>query len=730
MTGKSHLDTNRCWLPYFWSTVIVILLQNVFIAASLLPLLVPMALGLCANYQHCSTARIVDTCTRVRRKGGPSKWALMKVVEEVEGNDLGQYHQQEVSAAGEKRQIREEEENQKVFWTVRQFHISPSSPGPEEEGRVIIFPMNEPLFKSHPWQRKRKRRIRRAGTEKEGTGQVEVIVAKKKRKLLDFPVAFYKSSSSSSSERPVKRISGLIVDKQSFNGSHRGNRKSSSCNITINGMCCGFNSLPRHPSVDVEDVVVAVGSNVDRITGQSANSSSRLVAHWSFLQRHRQQNQSCTSNTIRTCDGGGVRPTQSIGTFHQPHSGRTVAIDFSAYQELNCIECEYSNYCNYKAVLWTVKRSLCVLALQKGIINSNNTRNQLSSPVFDEEEQLISKGLSTDIWILHLVVKLIAVAVIFQLRRRKSESSDVAMPEMSLTITVQGTSTIRVIIHGQKQHHPQQQHHSQLQHQLEEEEEALTGEKLSVYLQDVIVVVVSGDTCCGNAFELHWCLRLSCASSAISPFPLQTGTCSSVDLKCPTSLTMMMLVTDIDVPNPPFLTRGTEKGAFKVEEECEKLKGKSNSQTEWATNRQRGGEARKEKKRPSPKTNGSMSKADGMEIKLKHYNSSKDIKGRVCETEWVLPCPRATSTDKRRHLVLLLTVAIIFVVNLPSVSCIAAPGPQGPSPVGGGIGSFKYSTNVVKTKYGPLRGIVLRSHPVVEAYLGVPYATPPVGSLR
>lgn len=44
--------------------------------------------------------------------------------------------------------------------------------------------------------------------------------------------------------------------------------------------------------------------------------------------------------------------------------------------------------------------------------------------------------------------------------------------------------------------------------------------------------------------------------------------------------------------------------------------------------------------------------------------------------------------------------------------------------------NLKYSTNIVKTKYGPLRGIVFRSNPTVEAYLGVPYATPPVGSLR
>lgn len=46
------------------------------------------------------------------------------------------------------------------------------------------------------------------------------------------------------------------------------------------------------------------------------------------------------------------------------------------------------------------------------------------------------------------------------------------------------------------------------------------------------------------------------------------------------------------------------------------------------------------------------------------------------------------------------------------------------------VHNIKYSTNIVKTKYGPLRGILIRSNPTIEAYLGVPYATPPVGSLR
>lgn len=42
----------------------------------------------------------------------------------------------------------------------------------------------------------------------------------------------------------------------------------------------------------------------------------------------------------------------------------------------------------------------------------------------------------------------------------------------------------------------------------------------------------------------------------------------------------------------------------------------------------------------------------------------------------------------------------------------------------------KYGTKVARTKYGPLRGIFIQKHPPVEAFLGVPYATPPVGSLR
>lgn len=49
---------------------------------------------------------------------------------------------------------------------------------------------------------------------------------------------------------------------------------------------------------------------------------------------------------------------------------------------------------------------------------------------------------------------------------------------------------------------------------------------------------------------------------------------------------------------------------------------------------------------------------------------------------------------------------------------------------GAALTVHKYSTRVVRTKYGPLRGVMMHIHPPVEAFLGVPYATPPVGSLR
>lgn len=79
--------------------------------------------------------------------------------------------------------------------------------------------------------------------------------------------------------------------------------------------------------------------------------------------------------------------------------------------------------------------------------------------------------------------------------------------------------------------------------------------------------------------------------------------------------------------------------------------------------------------------------------------------------------PSATSSSLllKKHIFLLV---IAFLTCVP-ISVTTAT-----------MHNMKYSTNLVKTKYGQLRGIVVRSDPSVEAYLGVPYATPPVGSLR
>lgn len=66
---------------------------------------------------------------------------------------------------------------------------------------------------------------------------------------------------------------------------------------------------------------------------------------------------------------------------------------------------------------------------------------------------------------------------------------------------------------------------------------------------------------------------------------------------------------------------------------------------------------------------------------------------------------------------LLSTPSLILLIILLSVAAVSSH-------------TIKYSTNVVKTKYGPLRGIIVRTNPPVELYAGVPYASPPVGSLR
>lgn len=78
-----------------------------------------------------------------------------------------------------------------------------------------------------------------------------------------------------------------------------------------------------------------------------------------------------------------------------------------------------------------------------------------------------------------------------------------------------------------------------------------------------------------------------------------------------------------------------------------------------------------------------------------------------------------SSFKPSKHTLLLLTMILMC---LPVWSCQASTT--------GTIHHLKHSANTVKTKYGELRGLVVRNNPTVEAYLGVPYATPPTGSLR
>lgn len=769
---KCHLGiTPNCLCFYFWSTVIVILLQNVFITANLLPLFLPLALAFCANYRHCSQARTVDTCRRAAR-------AANEQHEEVI-SEKGQYHQQEVVPVirSEKRQSQHQQEplengrneSSRVLWTLRQFDISDSERGEDEEGGeeaeerirkaqlvqwrgfLVIFVLNESLF-PHPWHQQQQRRRRR---KFRGAEQVDVIVAKSKRKLLDFPVNFYTKPRKSRSKRRVQRISSLLVDKLPSTAAATG-----SCNRTVRKrsrnliieLQCGCENLQRHPMATVTPS--GRSTTADRITGQSANSSSRLVAHWPFRQHAIADLSSCDMHWTR---GGGsvcVHHTQSIASFHRPDSP---VIEFSHRQELksSCTECGYNNYLdNYWEIISPAPQQR-----QLRVAVQENTGNQLAKrrtedlqeQVREVEEEHLSKAVVTTIYV-HLGVDLMAVALIISAlkpsavvvvvlavkgTRRKAGPFDGDMPK---------AATIRVIIiHSQKgwDRQPQQ----------EREEEKQETELPNQIQNHSLIVVVSAT--CNNALKLDCCsrsLRQRWSSSAISPFPFQTGTWSLDNSKCPTSLTLSWVVvvlvashndnkTATGAPDSPLYPRDERQKEVEAERKVEEVTRLSNSQMEWPRNWNRGAENEEDGPAavwPSAKTNVTMSQ-DGRKIKLKHYNSSEDInERRMCgatsashpRPPAVLFCPVAAGANKRRHLVLLLTVAIIFVVNLPSVSCLTTSQSAPSSPGVSGIGTFKYSTNVVKTKYGPLRGIVLRSHPVVEAYLGVPYATPPVGSLR
>ncbi|XP_055638903.1 uncharacterized protein LOC129776956 isoform X4 [Toxorhynchites rutilus septentrionalis] len=71
---------------------------------------------------------------------------------------------------------------------------------------------------------------------------------------------------------------------------------------------------------------------------------------------------------------------------------------------------------------------------------------------------------------------------------------------------------------------------------------------------------------------------------------------------------------------------------------------------------------------------------------------------------------------KKKHTKLNLHIFLLLLLCTPTISTSKR--------------STRYSTNIIMTKYGPLRGILMPRTPTVEAFLGVPYASPPVGSLR
>ncbi|XP_058062273.1 neuroligin-3 [Anopheles bellator] len=97
------------------------------------------------------------------------------------------------------------------------------------------------------------------------------------------------------------------------------------------------------------------------------------------------------------------------------------------------------------------------------------------------------------------------------------------------------------------------------------------------------------------------------------------------------------------------------------------------------------------------------------------------------------PADRRRRRQQRQLAVGFVLLALWFTAG----GSMTGPGAEAVPPQAGSPGSpatlsnVTYSTAVVKTKYGPLRGIVFRAAPVpIEGFLGVPYASPPIGSLR
>uniref|UniRef100_A0A182UPA4 COesterase domain-containing protein n=1 Tax=Anopheles merus TaxID=30066 RepID=A0A182UPA4_ANOME len=88
--------------------------------------------------------------------------------------------------------------------------------------------------------------------------------------------------------------------------------------------------------------------------------------------------------------------------------------------------------------------------------------------------------------------------------------------------------------------------------------------------------------------------------------------------------------------------------------------------------------------------------------------------------------------DGRQHDRQLAVVFLLLTLWLTGAGRMVPTGVAGTGPgPAASLNNITYSNSLVKTKYGPLRGIVFRTVPVVvEGFLGVPYASPPIGSLR
>lgn len=99
-------------------------------------------------------------------------------------------------------------------------------------------------------------------------------------------------------------------------------------------------------------------------------------------------------------------------------------------------------------------------------------------------------------------------------------------------------------------------------------------------------------------------------------------------------------------------------------------------------------------------------------------NSSESRISSSSHSRWRSSGKSSIWSNSSQYPLLLLLLHLLLLLSCHWPQCEAMHG------------GAKVSNSTVKTKYGLLRGIVVRSAPLVEAFLGIPYASPPVGSLR